>query len=78
MEVYEMESLFSTLMPWFLETPSTIQPADQNDLTEIAYEMINVMEYFITNFQEFKTSIAERIDQIEHLLWENIMAQDTV
>ena len=50
MAVVEMESLFSTLMPSFLEAPLRIQSADQNELTEIAYEMINVMEHFVTDF----------------------------
>ena len=40
--------------------------------------MINVMEHFVTNFQEFKTSTAERIDKIEGLLWENVMGHDTI
>ena len=66
--VVEMESLFSTPMPSFLETPSRIQSADQNELTEIAYEMINVMEHFVTDFQEFKASTAERIDKIERVM----------
>ena len=66
-------------MPSFLETPSRIQSADQNELTEIAYdEMINVMEHFVTDFQEFKASTAERIDKIERLLWENVTGHDTV
>ena len=52
--VVEMASLFSTPMPSFLKTPSRIQSADQNELTEIAYEIINVMEHFVTDFQEFK------------------------
>ena len=66
-------------MPSFLETPSRIQSADQNELTEIAYdEMINVMEHFVTDFQEFKASTAERIDKIERLSWENVMGHDTV
>ena len=69
MAVVEMESLFSTPMPSFLETPLRIQSADQNELTEIAYQMINVMEHFITDFQEFTVSTAERIDKIEHLFW---------
>ena len=56
MAVVEMESLFSTPMPSFLETPSIIQSVDQKELTEIAYEMINVMEHFVTDFQEFKAS----------------------
>ena len=50
MAVVEMKSFFSTLMPSFLETPSRIQPTDQNELTEIAYEMINVMKHFVTDF----------------------------
>ena len=66
--VVEMESLFSTPMPSFLETPSRIQSADQNELTEIPYEMINVMEHFVTDFQEFKASTAERIDKIERVM----------
>ena len=78
MAVVEMESLFSTLMPSFLETPLRIQSADQNDLTEIAYEMINVMEHFVTDFREFKASTAEKIDKIERLSWENVMEHDTV
>ena len=68
MPVVEMESLFSTTMPSFLETPSRIQSADQNELTEIVSEMINVMEDFVTDFQEFKASTAERNDKIERLL----------
>ena len=63
MAVVEMESLFSTPMSSFLETPSRIQSTDQSELTEIAYEMINVMEHFVTDFQEFKASTAERIDK---------------
>ena len=62
--------MFSTPMPSFLETPLRIQSADQNELTEIAYEMINVMEHFVTDFQEFKASTGERIDEIELLSWE--------
>ena len=60
-----MESLFSTPMPSFLETPSRIQSGDQNELTEIAYEMINATEHFSTDFQEFKVSTTERIDKID-------------
>ena len=67
-----VESVFSTPMPSFLETPSRIQSANQNKLTKIAYEMINVMGHFVTNFQEFKASTTERIDKIEHLLCENV------
>ena len=65
--------MFSTPMPSFLGTPLRIQSADQNELTEIAYEMINVMEHFVTDFQEFKASTGERIDEIELLSWENVM-----
>ena len=78
MAVVEMESLFSTPMPSFLETPSRIQSVDQKELTEIAYEMINVMEHFVTDFQEFKASNAEKIDKIERLSGENIMGHETV
>ena len=78
MAVVEIESLLSTPLPSFLETPSRIQSADRNELTEIAYEIINVMEHFVTDFQEFKTSTAERIDKIERLLWENVTGHDTV
>ena len=63
-----MESLFSTPVPSFLETPPRIQSADQNELTKITSEIINVMEDFVTDFQEFKTMAAERIDKIERLL----------
>ena len=70
--------MFSTPMPSFLETPLRIQSADQNELTEIAYEMINVMEHFVTDFQEFKANTGERIDEIELLSWENVMGHDTV
>ena len=62
----------------FLEAPLRIQSTEQSKLTEIAYEMINVMEHFVTDFQEFKASTAERIDKIEHLLCENVMGHDTV
>ena len=51
MAVVEIELLFSTPMPPFIETPSRIQSADQNKLTGIAYEMINVMDHFVTDFQ---------------------------
>ena len=78
MAVVEMESLFSTSMPSFLEASSRTQLADQNELTEIAYEMINVTEHFATDFQEFKVSTGERIDKIERLIWENVMVHDTV
>ena len=78
MSAVETESLFSTPMPSFLEKPSRIQSADQNELTEIACEMINVMEHFVTDFQEFKASTAERIDKIERLSRENVMGHDTV
>ena len=61
-----------------LRAPLRIQSADQNELTEIAYEMINVMEHFVTDFQEFKASTGERIDEIELLSWENVMGHDTV
>ena len=40
--------------------------------------MINLAEHFATDFQEFKASTAERIDTMEHLIWENIMGQDTL
>ena len=49
-------------IPSFFETPMRIQSADQNKLTEISYEMINVTDHFATDFQEFKTSTAERIE----------------
>ena len=65
-------------MSSFLETRPRIQSADQNELTKIAYEMINVMEHFVTDFQEFKASTAERIDKIERLSRENVMGHDTV
>ena len=78
MAVVEMESLFSTPMPSFLETPPRIQSVDQKELTKIAYEMINVMEHFVTDFQEFKASNAEKIDKIERLSGENIMGHETV
>ena len=77
MAVVEMESLFSMPMPSFLDIPSRIQSNDQNKRTEIAHEII-VMEHFVTNFQEFKGSIAERIDKVEHLLCENVMGHDAV
>ena len=78
MAVVEMESLFSTPMPSFLETPPRIQSVDQKELTKIAYEMINVMEHFVTDFQEFKASTAEKIHKIERLLWENVTGHETV
>ena len=78
MAVVEMESLFSTPMSSFLETQSRIQSADQNELTEIAYEMINVTEHFATDFQQFRTSTAERIDKIKRLIWENVMGHNVV
>ena len=77
MAVVKMESLFSTPMPSFLEIPPRIQSVDQKELTKIAYEMINVMEHFVTDFQEFKASTEERIDKIERLSWENVIGHDT-
>ena len=65
-------------MPSFLETPQRIQPSNQKDLTEIAYEIINVTEHFATNFQEIKASNPEMIDKIERLILENVMRNDTV
>ena len=73
-----MGSLLSTPMPSFLETPSRIQSANQNELTEIAYEIINVTEHFATDLQEFIGSTAEKIDKIERLTWENVMGHGTV
>ena len=78
MTVVELELQFSTPMPSFLEIPLRIQSADQNEFTEIIYEIINVMERFATVFQEFKASTAERIDKVERLIWENVMGHDTV
>ena len=69
MAVFEMESLFSTPMSSFLETPPSIQSADQSEFTEITYKMINVMELFVTDFQEFKASTAKRIDKIERVYY---------
>ena len=69
MAVVEMKSLFSTPMPSFLETPPRIQSVHQNELTEWAYEMINSMEPFVTDFQEFTSSTEESIVKIERLLW---------
>ena len=56
-------------MPSFLETRLKIQSADQNELTEIPYEMINVVENFVTDFQEFKASSAESIDKIKRVFY---------
>ena len=53
MAVVEMESVFSTPMPSFLETPPRIQSANQNQLTKIVYKTINIMEHFVTDFQQF-------------------------
>ena len=36
------------------------------------------MEHFVTDFQEFKASNAEKIDKIERLSGENIMGHETV
>ena len=57
-----MDSLFSTPMLSFLDIPSRIQSAEQNELTESAYEMIYVTEHFTTDFQELKTNTAKKID----------------
>ena len=65
-------------MPSYLETPSRIQSADQNELTEIAYEIINVMEHFATDFQKFKSSTGERINEIERLILENVIGHDII
>ena len=40
--------------------------------------MINVLEHFATDLKQFKASTAERIDQIERLLLENVLGHDTV
>ena len=42
-----------------------------------AYEMINITEHFATDFQKFKTSTAEKIDEIEHLILENVIGHDS-
>ena len=68
MAVVEMESLLSTPMPSFLEIPLKIQSADQNKYTKIAYEMINVTDHFATDFQQFRASTGERIDDKIELL----------
>ena len=65
-------------MPSFLETLSRIQSPNQNELTKIAYKVINVTKHFACDFQEFKVSTAGRIDKIERLIWENVMGHDTV
>ena len=78
MAVVEMESLFSTPMPSFLETPSRVQSADQNEFTGIAYEMVNVTEHYVIDFQEFKVSTTARTDKIERLKRENVIGHDTV
>ena len=36
------------------------------------------MEHFVTDFQEFKASTAERIDKIERWLWEDVTENYTV
>ena len=77
MAVVKMESFFSMPMPSFLETPLRIQSAGQNELVQIAYKMINVMEHFASYFKEFKASTTKRIDKIECLVWENIIGHDT-
>ena len=46
MAAAEIDSLFSTPMPIFLEIPSRIQSTDQNHFTELAHEMINFPEHF--------------------------------
>ena len=61
MAVVEMESLFSTPMPSILETPPRIQSADQNQLTQIVYKIINIMEHFVTDFQEFNPISTSRV-----------------
>ena len=63
MALVEMESLFFTPMPSLLETPSGIQSANQNEFTEIVYEMVNITEHFETDFQEVST--AEKMDKNE-------------
>ena len=78
MAIVELESLFSTPMLSFLETPSRLQSANQNEIAEIAYEMINVAGHFETDFQEFKASTAERINKIERLILKIIVGHDTV
>ena len=65
-------------MPSFLETPLRIQSADQNELVQITYKMINVMEHFASDFKESEVSTTKRIDKIECLVWENIIGHDTV
>ena len=78
MTAVKMEWLFYTPMPSVMDIRLRIQSAGQNKITEIAYEMINVTEHFANNFQEFKTSIVEWIDKIEHLILENVTGHDTV
>ena len=40
--------------------------------------MINFTEHFATDFQKFKTSTAEKIDEIERLILENVIGHDTL
>ena len=40
--------------------------------------MLNGMEHFVTDFQEFKANTAERIDKIVRLLRGNVMGNDTI
>ena len=77
MAAIEMEPLFSTPMPSFLETPSRTQWPDQNELTEITYEMI-VTDHIATKLQELKANTAKRIDKIERLIWGYVIGHDTV
>ena len=39
--------------------------------------MINFTEHFATDFQKFKTSTAEKIDEIERLILENVIGHDS-
>ena len=40
--------------------------------------MINVMDDFLTDVKEYKAITAERIDKIEHLLWENVTGHNMI
>ena len=69
--VVEMQLLFSSLMPLLLEVPLRVHSTNQITLSKFLDEMTSVTEDLSINLQDCKTSTANRIDEIKHLILEN-------
>ena len=61
-----------------VKTPSRVHLIDGTKLSKIVHEMINVRECLDTYLQDNKSSTAERIDEIERLVLENVTENEAV